>query len=174
MTLVPYGDTSPRVDASAFVAPGAMIVGDVRVGELASVWFNAVLRGDSDRVDVGARTNVQDGAALHTDAGEPCVVGEDCTIGHNAVVHGCRIGRGSLVGMGAVVLSGAEIGEESLVAAGALVPEGRSYPRRSLVVGAPARRLRELSDDDVARLIRPGVEHYLAYARIYAASLRER
>src|SRR2546430_3966046 len=157
MAVLGYGGKEPRVDPSAFVAPGAMLVGDVEVGAKSSVWFNAVLRGDSDRVIVGARTNVQDLAVLHTDPGGPCLVGEDCTIGHGAIVHACRVGRGSLVGMGAIVQSGAEIGEESLVAAGALVPEGRTYRARSLLVGSPARLLRELTDDDVERLIRRGV-----------------
>jgi carbonic anhydrase/acetyltransferase-like protein (isoleucine patch superfamily) len=162
-----YGERQPRIDPTAFVAPGAHVVGDVAVGPLASVWFNAVLRGDSDTVTIGARTNVQDGAVLHPDQGSPCVVGEDCTIGHGAIVHGCRIGRGSLIGMGAIVLSRAEIGEESLVAAGALVPEGRHYPARSLLIGSPARRLKDLTDDDVERLIRPGVANYLRYAEEY-------
>ena len=167
MNVLPYRDRRPRVDPSAFVAPGAWVVGDVTIAERASIWFNAVVRGDSDRVEIGAETNVQDGAVLHTDTGQPCIVGARCTIGHLAIVHGCRIGDGSLIGMGAIVLSGAEIGEESLVAAGALVPEGRSYPPRSLLVGSPVRRLRDLTDDDVEKLIRPGVEHYLQYARDY-------
>jgi carbonic anhydrase/acetyltransferase-like protein (isoleucine patch superfamily) len=169
MAVHPYGDTRPRIDPTAFVAPGAMVVGDVELGPLASVWFNAVLRGDSDAVRVGAETNVQDTAVLHTDAGSPCTVGERCTIGHGAIVHGCTVRSGSLVGMGAVVLSGAVVGEECLVAAGSLVPPGREFPRRSLIVGSPARRLRELTDDDVERLIRPGVEHYLRYAQVYGS-----
>jgi len=167
MPVHPYGNVHPTVDPTAFIAPGASVVGDVTLGAQASVWWGAVLRGDSDRVVIGARTNVQDGAVLHTDAGNPCIVGEDCTIGHNAIVHGCRIGPGSLIGMGAIVLSASEIGEESLVAAGALVPEGRRHKPRSLLVGSPARFIRELSDDDVERLIRPGVRHYLEYAETY-------
>jgi carbonic anhydrase/acetyltransferase-like protein (isoleucine patch superfamily) len=147
------------------VADGAWVVGDVSLGPRSSVWFAAVLRGDSDRVEIGARTNVQDGAVLHTDVGHPCVVSEDCTVGHRAIVHGCTVGRGSLIGMGAIVLSGAEIGEDSLVAAGALVTEGRTFGPRSLIVGAPARVVRKLSDEDVDRLIRPGVRNYLAYVR---------
>jgi carbonic anhydrase/acetyltransferase-like protein (isoleucine patch superfamily) len=107
---------------------------------------------------------------LHTDRGSPCEVGRDTTVGHLAVVHGCRIGDGCLIGMGAVVLSGAEIGPESLVAAGALVPEGRTYPARSLLVGAPVRRLRDVTDQDLDRLIRPNARHYLDYARVYRGS----
>jgi carbonic anhydrase/acetyltransferase-like protein (isoleucine patch superfamily) len=165
--LVPFGRRLPSIDATAFVAPGAWIVGDVTIGAEASVWFGAVLRGDSDRVEVGARTNVQDGAVLHTDAGNPCVVGTECTVGHRAIVHGCTVGRGSLIGMGAILLSGAEIGEESLVAAGALVRGGASFPRHSLLVGTPARVVRALSDQDVERLIRPGVRNYLRYVEGY-------
>jgi carbonic anhydrase/acetyltransferase-like protein (isoleucine patch superfamily) len=144
-----------------------MIVGDVTLGPAASVWFNAVLRGDSAPVRVGARTNIQDGAILHTDQGTPCEVGDDCTVGHGAIVHGCRVGSGTLIGMGAIVLSGAEIGPESVVAAGALIPQGRSYPKRSLLAGAPARKLRDLTDEDVERLITPGVRHYLECAKAY-------
>jgi carbonic anhydrase/acetyltransferase-like protein (isoleucine patch superfamily) len=170
MAVHPYRDREPRIDPTAFIAPGAVVAGDVEIGPEASVWFNAVVRGDSDHVTVGARTNVQDTAVLHTDPGEPCEIGDECTIGHGAIVHGCRIGRGSLIGMGAVILSGAHIGDESLVAAGALVPEGRRFEPRSLVLGSPARLVRTLTDEDVEELIRPGVEHYLGYARGYRAA----
>jgi carbonic anhydrase/acetyltransferase-like protein (isoleucine patch superfamily) len=166
----PYGDKRPHVDPSAFLAPGARVVGDVIIGPRSSVWFNAVVRGDSAAVHIGAETNVQDGAVLHTDAGRPCVVEDRCTIGHRAIVHGCHVGRGSLIGMGAVVLSGVDLGEESLVAAGALVPEGRRYPPRSLLVGSPVRVLRTLSDEDVERLIRPGVENYIRNALAYRSA----
>jgi carbonic anhydrase/acetyltransferase-like protein (isoleucine patch superfamily) len=169
MPTYPYGEKQPKVDPTAYLAPGARVVGDVELGPEASVWFNAVIRGDSSPVRIGARTNVQDGAVLHTDDGSPCLVGEGCTIGHNAIVHGCTIGPGCLIGMGAVVLSRAVIGDESVVAAGALIPEGRSYPARSLLVGSPARRLRDLTDEDVERIIKPGVGHYLRFAGEYRA-----
>jgi carbonic anhydrase/acetyltransferase-like protein (isoleucine patch superfamily) len=168
--VYPYRLARPRVDASAYIAPGARVVGDVTIGARSSVWFNAVLRADSASITIGAETNVQDGAVLHTDAGHACEVGNRCTIGHLAVIHGCRIGDGSLVGMGAIVLSGALIGEESLVAAGALVPEGREFRPRSLIVGAPARPLRLLTDEDIERLIRPSVTHYLEFARDYSST----
>jgi carbonic anhydrase/acetyltransferase-like protein (isoleucine patch superfamily) len=167
VSVHPHRGVGPRIDPTAFVAPGARLVGDVELGPEASVWFNAVLRGDSDRIGVGARTNVQDGAVLHTDPGQPCLVGEECTVGHRAVVHACTVGRGSLIGMGAVVLSGAVLGEESLVAAGALVPQGRTFPPRSLLVGSPVRRLRTLDDGEVERLIRRGVRDYVRYAAGY-------
>ncbi len=162
-----YRDSEPRIDPTAFVAPGARIVGDVELGPEASVWFNAVIRGDSAPVRIGTRTNIQDLAVLHTDRGKPCVVGDDCTVGHSAIVHGCLIGQGSLIGMGAIVMSGAVIGEESIVAAGALVPEGRECEPRSLLAGAPVRLIRRLSDEELERLIRPGVRNYLEYARAY-------
>jgi carbonic anhydrase/acetyltransferase-like protein (isoleucine patch superfamily) len=167
VAIHPYRDRRPRIDATAFIAPGAVIAGDVQIGPEASIWFNAVVRGDSDHVTVGARTNVQDNAVLHTDPEKPCEVGDDCTIGHGAIVHGCRIDPGCLIGMGAILLSGAVIGKESLVAAGALVPEGKEFEPRSLLVGSPARLVRKLSDHDVADLIEPGVRHYLEYARGY-------
>ncbi len=167
MSAYPYGDRRPRIDPTAFVAPGARVVGDVELRARASIWFNAVLRGDSDRVVVGEESNVQDGAVLHTDAGAPCLVGARCTVGHSAIVHGCVVGDDCLVGMGAVVMSGARIGERSVVAAGALVPPGRAFEPRSLIVGSPARRIRELTDEDIERLIAPGVRHYLEYAEAY-------
>lgn len=169
MPTYPYGEKRPKVDPTAYLAPGAWVIGDVELGPRASVWFNAVLRGDSDRVRVGASTNVQDGAVLHVDAGSPCTVGDECTIGHNATVHGCTIGDGCLIGMGAVVLSGAVIEDECIVAAGALVAQGRRYPRRSLLAGSPARRIREVTDEDVERLIRPGVLHYVEFGLAYRA-----
>src|SRR5262249_24261630 len=115
----PHGDDRPRIDPTAYIAPGARIVGDVTIGARASLWFNAVLRGDNDTITIGAETNIQDGAVLHTDEGHPCIVEDACTVGHLAMVHAWRIGAGSLIGMSSIVLTGADIGEESLVAAGA-------------------------------------------------------
>ncbi len=155
--------------STVFIAEGGQVVGGVEIGEQSSVWFNAVVRGDTSTVRIGARTNVQDGAVVHTDTGKPCTIGGDCTIGHNAVVHGCTIGNGCLIGMGAIVLSGAVVGEESLGAAGALVPEGKEFGRRSLVVGSPAKVVRILNDEEVDRLIRRGVGVYLRLAREYSS-----
>jgi carbonic anhydrase/acetyltransferase-like protein (isoleucine patch superfamily) len=167
VTSYPYRDKEPRIDPTAFVAPGARLVGDVTLGANSSVWFNAVLRADSGTITVGARTNVQDCAVLHTDPGVDCAVGDDCVIGHGAIVHACRVGHSCLIGMGAVVLTRAVIGEESLVAAGALVPEGRQYPPRSLLVGSPAKVVRTLSDEEVESLIRKGVTNYRHYVEGY-------
>lgn len=169
--LHPYLGREPRIDPTAFVAPGARVIGDVTLGPGVSVWFNAVLRADSDAITVEARTNVQDGAVLHTDQGSPVRVGPDCTVGHLALVHGATVGAGSLVGMGAILLSGAEVGPESVVAAGALVPAGKRCPPRSLLVGSPARILRRITDLDLERLVHPGVRHYLAFAQDYRAAL---
>ena len=147
------------------------MVGDVSLHAQASVWFNAVVRGDSSFVRIGERTNIQDGAVLHTDSGQPCVVEQDCTVGHLAIVHAATVGRGCLVGMGSVVLSGSVIGAESLVAAGALIPEGKEFPERSLLVGAPARLVRTLKDEDVERLLQPGARTYVQNAIDYRESL---
>jgi carbonic anhydrase/acetyltransferase-like protein (isoleucine patch superfamily) len=167
MSVYPYRGKRPQIDPTAFVAPGAFILGDVTLGPESSVWFNAVVRADSSAITIGARTNVQDCAVLHTDPGVSCAVGDECIIGHGAIVHACQVGRSCLIGMGAVVLTRAVIGEESLVAAGALVPEGREHPPRSLLVGSPARVLRTLSDEEVETLIRPGIKNYLHYVEGY-------
>lgn len=163
----------PDVHTAAFLAPGARISGEVEIGAEASVWFNAVLRGDRGEIRVGARTNIQDGAVLHGEGDLPCHVGEDCTVGHNAILHACRIDDRCLIGMGALILSRARIAEESLVAAGALVPPDKEFPPRSLVLGSPARVVRTLTDEDVARLIRPTVEVYRQLAREHRASLSD-
>ena len=142
----------PRLDPSSFVAAGARIVGDVTLGESASVWYNAVLRGDSAAITVGAGSNLQDNVSVHVDDGHPVVIGEKVSVGHNAVVHGCTVEDGALIGMGAVVLSGAVIGAGCLVAGGAVVLEGSRIPPGSLVAGVPARVRRELTDDERAAL----------------------
>ena len=154
VNLLPFGDTSPQVAESAWVAPGAYVIGDVRLGEASSVWYGAVVRGDTEPIRIGARTNVQDGCVLHTDPGFPAVVGEGCVVGHNAVVHGCEIGDDCLVGMGATILNGAKIGEGSIVAAGAVVPEGREFPPGSLIVGIPAKRVADVNEEQAADIER--------------------
>ena len=169
--LLPHGDKLPEVASSAWVAPGAYVVGDVRLGEQSSVWYGAVLRGDTEPVRVGSRTNIQDGCVLHADPGYPAVVGDECVVGHKAIVHGCEIGDGCLIGMGVTILNGARIGEGSIVAAGALVPEGKEYPPRSLIVGIPAKRARDVTEqqtEDIAR----GVRTYVERAAAHRESLR--
>jgi carbonic anhydrase/acetyltransferase-like protein (isoleucine patch superfamily) len=165
-SLLPHGDAYPEVAPSAWVAPGAYVIGDVHLGEQSSVWYGAVLRGDTEPIRVGDRTNIQDGCILHADPGYPAIVGEDCVVGHNAIVHGCEIQRGCLIGMGATILNGARIGEGSIVAAGALVPEGREYPPGSLIVGIPAKPVKDVNEEqteDIARGVREYVERAAAH-----------
>jgi carbonic anhydrase/acetyltransferase-like protein (isoleucine patch superfamily) len=156
------------LDPSAFVAPGASVVGRVRLGARSSVWFSAVIRGDMDKVELGAESNLQDGAVIHVDEGHPTLVGRRTTIGHRAIVHAATVGDGCLIGMGSIVLTGARIGDGSLVAAGALVREGQEIPPRSLVVGAPARVLGPVKPEHTAA-ITSGVDHYVALGQAYRA-----
>jgi len=137
-------------DGHYWVAPDAAVIGKVRLGSHSSVWFQATLRGDNELIDIGARSNVQDGCVLHTDIGFPLTLGAGCTVGHMAMLHGCTIEEGSLIGMGATILNGAVIGAGSVIGAHALIPEGKTIPPRSLVVGTPGRVVRELSDEEVA------------------------
>jgi carbonic anhydrase/acetyltransferase-like protein (isoleucine patch superfamily) len=139
---------SPVVDATAFLAPTSVVVGDVAIGAGAGVWYHAVLRGDSESITVGAHSNIQDNCTLHADPGFPLVVGERVSVGHNAVLHGCAVEDEVLVGMGATVLNGARIGAGSLIAAAALVPQGMQVPPGSLVAGVPARVRRALTDEE--------------------------
>jgi carbonic anhydrase/acetyltransferase-like protein (isoleucine patch superfamily) len=170
VNLLPHDGTSPRVAESAWVAPGAYVIGDVHLGEESSVWYGAVLRGDTEPIRIGARTNVQDGCILHADPGYPAVVGEGCVVGHNAVVHGCEIGDDCLVGMGATILNGAKIGDGSIVAAGAVVPEGREFPPRSLIVGIPANHIGDVTDEQAADIQR-GASEYVERASAHRVSL---
>ena len=155
---------TPLLDATAFVAAGARVIGGVTLGPGASVWYNAVLRADGDTITVGAGSNLQDNVSVHVDAGRPVVIGENVSVGHNAVVHGCTIGDGSLIGMGAVVLNGARIGSGCLIAGGAVVLEGAEIPDGSLVAGVPGKVRRELTEEERAGLLR-NAEHYLAHIR---------
>lgn len=152
-SVLSVSDHTPRLDATAFVAAGARLIGAVSLAEGASVWYNAVLRGDSDSIAVGAGSNLQDNVSVHVDRGSPVIIGADVSVGHNAVVHGCTIEDGCLIGMGSVVLSGAVIGAGSLVAAGAVVLEGTVVPPGSLVAGVPAKVRRELTDDERAGIL---------------------
>lgn len=161
----------PEVVDSAWVADSATVVGRVRLEADSSVWYGAVLRGDNEPIVIGRGSNVQDGSVLHTDIGQPLTVGEDVTIGHQVTLHGCTIGDGSLVGIQAVVLNGARIGRGCLVAAGAVVTEGKSFPDGVLIMGAPAKVVRELSPEQVER-VRKGARHYVEQARRHRDGLR--
>lgn len=170
---LPFQGQYPQVAESAWIAPGATVVGLVTLGEQASVWYGAVLRGDTEPITVGDRTNIQDGAVMHADPGHPAVVGADCVVGHKAILHGCVVEDGCLIGMNATVLNGATIGAGSVVGAGAVVPEGRAFPPRSLVVGIPARQVGEVSDSQLADVER-GARGYVERARDHRASLAGR
>ena len=162
LSAIPERLAEPTIDPAAWVAPGAVIVGDVRLAARANVWYGCVLRGDITHVEVGEDSNIQDGCVLHIDFGMPCVIGRRVTVGHNAVIHGATVGDGCLVGMGATVLSGAAIGEGSIVAAGALVTEGMEVPPGTVVAGVPARVRCEVRPEDRARM----EEGWKVYARL--------
>lgn len=162
---------TPSIDDTAFVADGARIVGDVSLAAGASVWYNAVVRGDSARISIGTDSNVQDNVSIHVDSGHPVVVGAKVSIGHNAVVHGCAIGDGTLIGMGAVVLSGATIGAGCLIAGGAVVLGDADIPAGSLVAGVPAKVRRALSEQELSGLVANAVL-YLDHSRVHASATR--
>jgi carbonic anhydrase/acetyltransferase-like protein (isoleucine patch superfamily) len=167
--IVTIGEASPFRDPTSWTAPDAVLAGAVELGPEASVWYATVVRADSDRITIGARSNVQDGCVLHTDPGLHLVIGTGVTVGHRAVLHGCGVEDDVLVGMGAIVLNGAVIGTGSIVGAGALVTEGTVIPPRSLVVGAPARVRRATTDDELV-LIRANAEHYVDLAKVHAGA----
>jgi carbonic anhydrase/acetyltransferase-like protein (isoleucine patch superfamily) len=155
-----------------FVAPTAAVIGRVKLGVDASIWFSAVVRGDSNLITIGDRSNVQDTAVIHVDGDAATTIAEDVTIGHSATVHGCTIGRGSLIGIGATILSHAVIGEFCIVGAGALITERKTFPDRSLIIGAPARVARQVTDAEVA-MLKDSAAHYAALGRRYRRELRE-
>ncbi|MDP5240602.1 gamma carbonic anhydrase family protein [Uliginosibacterium sp. 31-16] len=172
MTVFALDDRVPELDEGAWVADSATVIGSVQLARNASVWFNAVLRGDNDPITVGEHTNIQDGAILHTDEGIPLTLGSHVSVGHMAMLHGCTVGDGTLIGMNAVVLNGAVIGKHCLIGAKALIPEGKVIPDRSLVVGTPGRIIRELTEDEVAR-IWSSAEGYVSNAERFRTGLRQ-
>jgi carbonic anhydrase/acetyltransferase-like protein (isoleucine patch superfamily) len=154
-----------------WVADNATVIGQVTIEEDVSVWFNAVVRGDNEPIRIGARSNVQDGAVLHTDPGFPLILEAECTIGHLVMLHGCTIGRGALIGIGAIVLNGASVGEDCLIGAHALIPEGNKIPASSVVMGSPGKIVRQVSDKDLER-VRWGVQLYVDRWPVYARTLK--
>ncbi|WIG59968.1 MAG: carbonic anhydrase, family 3 [Ktedonobacterales bacterium] len=170
MPILPYQGIWPTIAADAFTAPTAVIVGDVTIASGASIWFGAVLRGDTAPIRIGPRANVQDNCVLHTDEDTPCVIGADCSLGHGAIVHGATLGDRVLIGMSATVLNNATLGDECIVAAGALIPEGKRIAPGQLVIGVPGKVARPITDTERQRIL-TGAAHYQRYAREYAKSL---
>ncbi|MDB5987265.1 MAG: gamma carbonic anhydrase family protein [Nevskia sp.] len=165
------GKRSPQLADDAWIAPNASVIGSVHLAARSSVWFNSVLRGDTDDIYLGEGSNVQDGAVLHTDAGFKLRIGADCTVGHQVMLHGCVIGDNTLIGIQSVILNGAVIGRNSLVGAGSLVPEGKTFPDGVLLVGRPAVVKRELSPQEI-QIVTAAAQHYVENARRYREHLQ--
>ncbi len=171
MAVYQLGDDAPRIPQSAFVASEATVIGNVTLGERASVWPGATIRGDNEPIRVGNATNIQEGAVLHADPGCPLTIGDNVSVGHQAMLHGCTIGEGSLIGIQAVVMNRAVIGRDCLVGAGAIVTEGKVFPDRSLILGAPAKLARQLTEENVA-VLRANAEDYAKRQEAYKAKLK--
>jgi len=167
--LIPYHGHSPQIDPSAYVQQSAQIIGDVVIGAQSSVWFNVVIRGDVHPIRIGARTNIQDNSTVHVTSGRwATIIGDDVTAGHAVVLHGCRIGDRCLIGIGAIIMDGVEIGDDCLIGAGSLLTPGTKVPSQSVVMGSPARVVRPLRAEELARL-KESAGHYVAHAANYRA-----
>ena len=172
MALYQLDDKTPQVADSAWVADSAQVMGDVQLDENVSIWFNCTLRGDNDPITIGEGSNIQDGSVLHTDEGVPLTIGRHVTVGHMVMLHGCTIGDESLIGIGAVVLNGAKIGKNCLVGAGALVTEGKEFPDGSMILGSPAKVVRQLTPEQIEGL-RYSAQHYIDNANRYRKGLKK-
>ena len=172
MAVYEFDGRSPRVAASAWVADSAQVMGNVVLGDDVSVWFGTIIRGDTETITIGQGSNIQDGSVLHADVGKPLVVGENVTVGHQVMLHGCTIGDESLIGIGAVVLNGAVIGKNCLVGAGALVTEGKEFPDGCMIIGSPAKAVRQLSPQQIQGF-KLSAQHYIENARRFKTSLHK-
>ncbi len=172
MAIYELDGMTPQIDDSAWVADSAQVIGQVKLGKDASIWFGTVLRGDSDLITVGEGSNIQDASVLHADAGVPLTVGCNVTVGHQVMLHGCTIGDESLIGIGAVVLNGAKIGKNCLVGAGSLVTEGKEFPDGSMILGSPAKVVKQLSAEQIEGL-RRSARHYVENAQRFKSGLRK-
>jgi len=172
MALYELDGVAPQLGTGAWVADSAEVIGNVQLGDNASIWFGAVLRGDNEKMTIGRNSNVQDMSMLHSDPGSPLTIGENVTIGHQVMLHGCTIGDNSLIGIQAVVLNNAKIGRNSIVGAGSVVTEGKEFPDNSLIIGSPAKVVRTLDDAAAARL-RQSAEHYVENAHRFAKGLKK-
>jgi carbonic anhydrase/acetyltransferase-like protein (isoleucine patch superfamily) len=173
MPLYALDDVGPQLSDGAWAAPSADLIGDVRLGPRASVWFGAVIRADNTPILIGEDSNFQDGAIGHSDPGAPLTIGARVTVGHQAILHGCTVGDDCLIGMGARILNGAVLESECIVGAGALITEGKRFESGSLIVGAPGRAVRQLTDEE-REALRVSAAHYAEKAALYAAQLRLR
>ena len=171
MPIYRLGELEPQIHPSAWVAENAVLIGRVILGPGASVWYGSILRGDNEPITIGANSNVQEATVMHTDPGYPLTLGEGVSIGHQAMLHGCTVGDGALIGIQAVVLNRAKIGRNCLVGAGALVTEGKEFEDGMLILGSPAKAVRPLSDDDIARMKR-GTQTYVDRAQRFKATLK--
>ncbi len=169
--ILNFKDKVPRFHPTAWVAPGAWVIGDVELGEESSIWYGAVARGDINSVRIGVRTNIQDLSIVHP-AERPVIVGDEVTVGHRALLHACEVGSRCLIGMGCIILNGAKIGDECIVAAGSIVTQGTEVPPRTLVMGSPAKPKRKLTEKDI-NVMRMGLEEYLHLTRTYASQFNE-
>ncbi len=169
--IIEYEGKTPNIHSSVFIAPGAMIIGDVKIGEESSIWFNCVLRGDLEPIHIGCRTNMQDGTVVHMDKDIPCLIGDDVTIGHGAILHSCAVGDEALIGMGAILLTGCKVGERAIVAAGTLVREGQEIPPGTIAMGVPAVVRREATESEFERG-RHGKDDYVLRGRIMRKNLK--
>lgn len=172
MAIYQLDDLHPAIHETAWVADSAQVIGNVTLAEGSSVWFGVVARGDTDTITVGKGSNIQDNSVLHADEGIPLVIGEHVTVGHQVMLHGCTIGDGSLIGIQSVVLNGAKIGKHCLVGAGSLVTEGKEFPDGCMILGSPAKAVRQLSDAQIEGL-KMSAQHYMDNARRYKAGLRK-
>jgi carbonic anhydrase/acetyltransferase-like protein (isoleucine patch superfamily) len=172
MAAYTLDDSTPQIPSSAWVAETADVIGAVVLGEDASVWFGTVIRGDTETIRIGRRTNIQDNSVLHADHGMPLLIGDNVTVGHQVMLHGCTIGDGSLIGIGAIVLNGARIGKNCLVGAGSLVTEGKEFPDGSMIMGTPAKVMRELTPEQIQGLGK-SAQNYVENARRYKAGLKK-
>ena len=176
--IMDYKGLSPKIDSSAWIAPGAAVIGDVKIGKDCSIWFGVVIRGDVHKIEIGDRVSIQDLSMIHVthykkpdkSDGSPTIIGNDVTIGHKVMLHGCKIEDGCLIGMSATILDDAIIGKESIVGAGALVTKGKKFPPRSLILGSPAKVVRELSEDEVKELY-ASAKRYVKFMQAYKEDL---
>jgi carbonic anhydrase/acetyltransferase-like protein (isoleucine patch superfamily) len=172
MAIYELDGAAPQLADSAWVADSAQVIGDVALAADVSIWFGAVVRGDTATIRIGRRTNIQDLSVLHADVGKPLTIGDDVTVGHQVMLHGCTVGDGSLIGIGAVVLNGAKIGKGCLVGAGSLVTEGKEFPDGSMIMGSPAKVVRQLSPEQLDGLLL-SAQHYVENARRFRAGLKK-